>query len=231
MNIEIVDMEVHCGQNFGGVSIVAKEKATRTANVRFVFNGINCIVSQDTDTELLFRDYQNSSALGKTTIGPICIPEISDADKKAIEKYQCLMDEERAIATKLRDERNAVAEEFVNGFLQTNPFQASGNVDEWNAGLERTDLDGYVMATVQFADKWARMMQHYRTQGMTMNECMAKSEENLHYMDITGNMYGFAVALLSSNWKFGEELRAIHNAKYGHSGNGVVNPAIMTLKV
>lgn len=230
MNTEIVEMEVHCGQNFGGVSIVAKEKATRTVNVRFVFNGINCIVSQDTDTELLYRDYRNSFALGKTTIGPICIQELSDADTKAIEDYHYLREEERAIATKLRDERNAVAEEFVNGFLRTNPFQASGNVDEWNAELERTDLDGYIMATVQFADKWARMMQHYRTHGMTMNECMAKSEENLDYMGITGNMYGFAVALLSSNWKFGEELRLAHNAKYRHSRPGTVNPAILTMK-
>lgn len=35
---------------------------------------------------------------------------------------------------------------------------------------------------------------------------------------ITGFMYGCAVNILSSVWKYGEELRVQHNSKYNHNG-------------
>ena len=46
---------------------------------------------------------------------------------------------------------------------------------------------------------------------------------------ITGFMYGCAVNTLSQLWKYGEELRKWHNKDYGYEGDGVVNPAILTV--
>lgn len=43
--------------------------------------------------------------------------------------------------------------------------------------------------------------------------------------------YGCAVNILSSVWKYGEELRVQHNSKYNHNGEGVVNPAVLTISV
>ena len=43
-------------------------------------------------------------------------------------------------------------------------------------------------------------------------------------------MYGCAVSILSECWEYGEELRKWHNKKYNHGGDGVVNPAVLTIK-
>lgn len=43
-------------------------------------------------------------------------------------------------------------------------------------------------------------------------------------------MYGMAVSILSQCWKYGEFLRKWHNKEYGYEGDGVVNPAVMTVK-
>ena len=47
---------------------------------------------------------------------------------------------------------------------------------------------------------------------------------------ITGFMYGCAVSILAQCWKYGEELRKWNNREYYYDGNGVVNPAIMTIR-
>lgn len=46
---------------------------------------------------------------------------------------------------------------------------------------------------------------------------------------ITGFMYGCAVNVLSQLWEYGEELRKWHNKEYNYEGDGVVNPAILTI--
>lgn len=48
---------------------------------------------------------------------------------------------------------------------------------------------------------------------------------------ITGFMYSFAVSILSQCWKYGEYLRKWHNQEYSYDGMGVVNPAVMSLKL
>lgn len=48
---------------------------------------------------------------------------------------------------------------------------------------------------------------------------------------ITGFMYGCAVSILSQCWVYGEYLRKWHNKEYDYDGDGVVNPAIMTVGV
>ena len=47
---------------------------------------------------------------------------------------------------------------------------------------------------------------------------------------ITGFMYGCAVNALSQVWIHGECLRKWHNAQYGVTDDGVVNPAVLTIK-
>lgn len=42
-------------------------------------------------------------------------------------------------------------------------------------------------------------------------------------------MYGVAVRILSQCWEYGEFLRKWHNKEYGYDGDGVVNPAVITV--
>lgn len=46
---------------------------------------------------------------------------------------------------------------------------------------------------------------------------------------ITGFMYGAAVSILSKYWEYGECLRKWHNKDYGYDGDGIVNPAVITV--
>lgn len=46
---------------------------------------------------------------------------------------------------------------------------------------------------------------------------------------ITGFMYGAAVSILSQCWEYGEFLRKWHNKEYEYDGDGVVNPAVITI--
>ena len=46
---------------------------------------------------------------------------------------------------------------------------------------------------------------------------------------ITRFMYGAAVSILSQCWEYGEHLRKWHNKEYGYEGDGVVNPAVITV--
>ena len=42
-------------------------------------------------------------------------------------------------------------------------------------------------------------------------------------------MDGGAVSILSQWWKYGEEVREWHNKEYNYEGDGVVNPAVLTI--
>lgn len=46
---------------------------------------------------------------------------------------------------------------------------------------------------------------------------------------IAGSMYGVAVSILSRYWEYGECLRKWHNKECGYNGDGVVNPAVITV--
>lgn len=56
-------------------------------------------------------------------------------------------------------------------------------------------------------------------------ECDSEAEKE----GITGFMYGVAVSILSQCWEYGEFLRKWHNKEYGYDGDGVVNPAVITV--
>lgn len=62
-----------------------------------------------------------------------------------------------------------------------------------------------------------------------LSEVWDSSSHSADIYGITGFMYGCAISILSSFWKYGEELRIQHNAQYHHKGNGVVNPAVLTI--
>ena len=74
-------------------------------------------------------------------------------------------------------------------------------------------------------------MQIEISKGRTVAECAKEASFGLDFLGITGFMYGCVVGILSQCWIHGEELRMWHNNKYGVKGEGVVNPAILTLNV
>ena len=95
-------------------------------------------------------------------------------------------------------------------------------------------LDGFGHACFTFAERWAELMEKAMMNSeYTPMEVIIKRADSLSSAadteGITGYMYGCAVNILSQCWEYGEELRRWHNKEYNYEGDGVCNPAILTI--
>lgn len=100
----------------------------------------------------------------------------------------------------------------------------------WGKGVEAQKGDGYGLACYTFAERWANLMESEIGNGKPLQEIADKTSHDADTEGITGFMYGCAVSILTHCWVHGEELRKWHNKEYGYEGDGVVNPAILTIK-
>ena len=96
------------------------------------------------------------------------------------------------------------------------------------------NLDDYGRACFTYAERWAEMMEAVIAESDdSVQKVIADNADRLsHEADIegiTGFMYGCAVNILAQCWEYGEELRKWHNKEWGYEGDGVVNPAILTV--
>ena len=95
------------------------------------------------------------------------------------------------------------------------------------------NLDPYGHGVYTFAERWAELMEKDIEEcGGPTATAIANFEKRGREADtegITGFMYGCAVSVLSDCWEYGEILRKWHNKEYGYEGDGVVNPAILTV--
>lgn len=96
---------------------------------------------------------------------------------------------------------------------------------EWK--LKNTDP--YGAAIFRYAEKWADSMEKEMIKGNSVKDVAKKASREADNEGITGFMYGAAVNILSKCWIHGEELRIWHNDVYGHTGDGIVNPAILNV--
>lgn len=103
------------------------------------------------------------------------------------------------------------------------------NKDEWEKWVN-ANRDPYGSAVIRYAERWANMMEEEMEAGKSLIEIADSTSHKADTEGITGFMYGCAVDILSQVWEHGDELRRWHNKEYGYSGDGVVNPAIITIK-
>jgi hypothetical protein len=96
-------------------------------------------------------------------------------------------------------------------------------------GWKEKNTDGYGSACFRYAEHWADLMEKEIKKGNDISEIAESASHEADTEGITGFMYGMAVSILSLCWVHGEKLRLWHNKKYNHKGDGVVNPAILTI--
>lgn len=101
----------------------------------------------------------------------------------------------------------------------------------WEEMVEVNSKDPYGNGVVKYARRWAKYMQKLIAEGKNVFEIAEKASHDCDIEGITGFMYGCAVNALSKSWKYGEQLRRWHNKDYGYEGDGVVNPAVLTVNV
>lgn len=76
----------------------------------------------------------------------------------------------------------------------------------------------------------ASMMEQEIEKGSKLRDIAERTSHEADTEGITGFMYGCAVNILVHVWVYGEELRRWHNHEYDYDGDGVVNPAILTVR-
>lgn len=225
MKYEIVSWGKTFDQVAEDVQAVAKEHSTI---VEFEFNGVICYVNADTNLDLLYRDYCNSWLMEWKTVGPHCVGKYSTATQAEMDEKQRIKDikDEKArqeYLAKEKKERLAFEKSVVGIEVEISDQPA---FDSWRA----KNTDEYGAAIFEYAEGWAKLMQKEIANGKTVVDCAEDTSHKMGFMGITGFMYGAAVSILSECWKHGEELRKWHNKEYNHEGDGVVNPAILTIE-
>lgn len=225
-------LETGPGDVFSNTAAKAKKLTTRHESVEFDFNGIGCFVDKDTVLEWLERDYMNAHIMEWKCVGPKC--EAWYDDDTEIKLYSRRLDaakerKERAIERQKQDEAaKSITDGQINGvtFLIHPEKQ-----QEYTEYVTANSNDGYSRAVIEYGETWAKLMQVEISKGRTeIKDIAYECQKGLGYLGITGFQYGCVVKGLSHFWVFGEELRKWHNKEYNHEGDGVVNPAVLTVK-
>lgn len=96
------------------------------------------------------------------------------------------------------------------------------------------NLDPYGHGVYMFLERWANLLEAEIEKTGDPEKAIIENAYDLASKadeeGITGFMYGCAVSILSRCWEYGEILRKWHNKEYDYGGDGVVNPAILTIK-
>lgn len=106
----------------------------------------------------------------------------------------------------------------------------SGLEQEFKTAKEKNS-DPYGACGYRYLQKWAELMEEKIVAGNKLKEIADKASHEADTEGITGFMYGCAVSTLAHFWVHGEELKKWHNKEHDYEGEGVVNPAILSISV
>lgn len=116
-------------------------------------------------------------------------------------------------------------------------FNNIGGMAIWGQ-LREKNADFYGKGVVDFAERWADLMEKRMAKGAKLAEIADACSSEADTEGITGFMYGAAVQTLAQTWAYGEDLRRWHNNVYdpeNKSGandrpGATINPAILVIK-
>lgn len=223
-------LEAFAGSNFDTVAAEAKKYATENnVTVEFDFNGVKCLVNSKTNLNWLYRDYSNSWTMDWKTVGADCVERYSPKVQADFENRSKIREEKRAKEEAEYRAKEANEKKVFETRVQGIELELS-DAEGWKKSRE-VNSDDYGGAALDYAEGWAKLMQIEIAKGKTVAECYDYTQKGLGFLGITGFQFGCAMSVLSQTWKYGEELRKVHNKKYGVSEDkkGVVNPAVLTI--
>lgn len=229
--MQTIKLNTSAGNEFSQVAkkalVMAQDK---NCTVEFEFNGVVCLVDSTTNLDWLYRDYSNSWTMGWKMIGPKCVEKYTPEVQKEYDEKRAKKDAEQKAREEEYKKKNAAEKQLVSDLVHGVQFQIiPGKEDEYAEYVKNNSKDGYSRGVVDYAEYWAKMMQVEISNGKSVREVADPCQNHLGFLGITGFMYGCAVKALSHFWKHGEDLRKWHNKEYGHEGDGVVNPAVLTI--
>lgn len=227
--MENIVLETFAGNSFSNVAEKAKKMATDTQNVEFGFNGIKCLVSKTTNLEFLSRDYSNAFLMDWKEIGYDCLAEYPLNVKIELQKRTEEREERQRLQRIEWEKEESLKQDLLNSKIGEIEFNCKN--PEALQSFEDANKDGYGFGIMTYAKLWGRLMQYEIDKGAKLIDIATSTSHDADIEGITGFMYGAAVKVLSECWFYGEDLRKWHNKEYGHLGEGVVNPAVLSVSV
>jgi hypothetical protein len=221
-------LNIDWGHNIQQVIAKAITQATLNGTeVETEFNGINVVVNSTTDQVALVRDFMNAHLMKWEEIGPNP-PVQYNADVMAQIKLAKYLEEQELLKRQAEWDRQAAEKQADFDKSVEGVEMEVTDTESWNDYV-KVNTDGYGKACVDYARNWARLMQKKMSDGAELKDIAGACSHLADTEGITGFMYGAAVSMLSKCWSHGEELRKWHNKEYNHEGEGVVNPAVITI--
>jgi hypothetical protein len=209
------------------IAVAFAQAVRNETEVEFDFNGINIVVSSNTNATHLLRDYFNAHLMEWKEIGPVTVDKYPLETIVAIENAKIEQDRKEKVKRKEYEDKQAKKMEDFNKEIEGIEMEFS-NKEGWDKTVA-ANKDEYGKGIITYAENWAKLMQKHLAEGKTLEECYDKDSTAADVEGITGFMFGAATNILAHTWKHGEELRKIHNKQYGLEGDGVANPAIITV--
>lgn len=93
--------------------------------------------------------------------------------------------------------------------------------DSFEKDKDSFSWDLYSMKIVEFAERWAYMMEVKISEGCKLEDIAGELFYDVDIDGVTSQMYDIAVVFLVKHWIYGEDLKNWHNKKYGYTGEGV----------
>lgn len=203
--MENIKLNPTCGSMFGNVAKEAQNTATDNQNCEFDFNGIKCVVDQNTNLDSLYRDYKNAWTMEWKTVGPNCVEEYHQTTINELKRRNDLSEAKAEIERKARKEKEDAEKKCFEDKIKGVKFDCI-DLEKYNSWKDK-NKDGYGAATFRYAEGWAKLMQLEMSNGEELKDIAEKTSFEMDFMGISGAMYGFSVGILSECWVHGKKLR------------------------
>lgn len=205
--------------------------------VTFEFNGVNVSVRNDSNPDLILRDWNRAlNGYIGTEVGPYPKEELTEEDRandariKAENEARRQREQEEYRAKEAR-QLHRVESKLINA-----PGIELANEEVWQSFKDKNQ-DETGLGIISYCETWARLMQIEIAKGVPLEDIAASTSHEADLEGVTGFMYGLAVSTLSQTWKHGEKLRRWHNldtqlydeGERANEEGKVLNPAILRI--
>lgn len=218
-----------CGSDITSVTRDNIKQASGGVYRWFMFNTVICVVSSETDVDLIIRDYRRGdekipadSVLKKVIIGPFPNPILTADELKHDAEIDAKWAAESAEEHRMYEEEMQLKQDYVTAVTQSQQFQFTSDMVEWTdkelnlpmsmtsreywAYMQNKNTDPYGIGILKFAERWALVMQAEIAKGKKLEDVYKDASHQADTDGITGFMYGCAKAQLRDTWIHGKEL-------------------------
>lgn len=190
--------------------------------IKFEFSGVTLIVTKENaDADRIYKEWNAGMKAN------------AEKHRREKEAYLKAPEGQEYLARQKTEEarRKAVEDEvlYIDETVEME-FKDEDCKKAWKQLVENNE-DSYGNGVMKYASRWAKYMQKLIAEGKTVAEIAVKASRDCDIEGISGFGYVCAINALAHYWKYGEELRKLHNKNYGYEGDGIVNPSVLTFNV